>query len=140
MIVVEHDQDFLQEHPKKDLAANFRTMAVRECGYTLCLDVCKAADSLKTDNEITSQLRTRAIRIPEHLMKGVLRHPTRRSIHNLKGAYISARYITNLLMLCHDLNYMDTDSFLKLNSKVNIFCAKMNKFIRFSARKVIRKK
>ncbi|MBW2967372.1 four helix bundle protein [Candidatus Woesearchaeota archaeon] len=113
-------------------------MAVRECGYQLCLDMCRAADThISKDNEIANRLRATAISLPNSLAKGVSRRPDRKRIRNLKQAYVASRQLSTLLMLCHDLNYIPTEEFLKMNSMVNIFSAKLNRFIRFSIRKYI---
>jgi four helix bundle protein len=118
-------------------AANFRNMAVWEAGYNVCLDICRTADQIgDKDNNVIQQLRAAASSIPLELSKSASYRPGRRYIKSLKNAFIATKQSATLLMLCHDLNYLTTEKYLDLNSKVNIFSSKLWKFIKYTERKV----
>jgi four helix bundle protein len=118
-------------------AAEFRNLAVWEGGYNLCLEICKIADSLEDrDNEVVQQLKSNAVLIPLHLSKSASYRLGRQYIRNLRNAFISTKQTMTLLLLCHDLNYIQSDRFLDLNSKLTTFSSKLWKYIKYSERKL----
>ena len=118
-------------------ASTFRNMAVWEAGYNVCLDICRAADQFTAqDNTITQQLRGIATQVPLNLSRSASYKPGKKYLRFLKASFVSTKQLSTLLMLSHDLNYMNTEKFLELNSKVNIFSSKLWKYIHFIERKV----
>lgn len=132
MVTVELTKGSLRGMAKA--AESFRNMAVRECGYNLCLDMCRAADTMKED-QFSVKIKATALSIPMNLSKGTGR-VNRHRLRYLRAAYGASRQLSTLLMLSHDLNYLPTEEYLDLNSKANIFAAKLHKFIRYSSKKL----
>ncbi len=114
----------------------FRKLAVWEGGYNVCLDVCREADRFDQNNVITQQLKTAGTSTILHLSKSASFRVGRQYVRSLKDAYISVKQMTTLLLLCHDLGYIDTDSFLRLNSKLTEFGAKLYKYANYCQKKV----
>jgi four helix bundle protein len=118
-------------------AAEFRNLAVWDGGYNICLDICKTADDLADrNNEVVQQLKSAAVLIPLHLSKSASYRLGRQYIRNLRNAFISTKQTMTLLLLCHDLNYLPSDRFLDLNSKMTTFSSKLWKYIKYSERKL----
>jgi len=120
----------------KSCASSFCNMAVWEGGYNVCIDVCRIADHLDKENNIVQQLRSTATLIPLHLSTSASFRLGRQYIKHLRTAFISSKQLETVLMLCHDLNYIPTEKFLELNSKLNIFSSKLWKYIKYSERKL----
>jgi four helix bundle protein len=117
-------------------ASAVRNMAVWEGGYNICVEVCRAADkSGDQSNAVIQQLKNAATAIPMNLAKGASFRLGRQYIRSLKSSYVSAKQAATLLLLCHDLGYVETEEFLDLNSKLNEFATKLKKFIRFSQKR-----
>jgi hypothetical protein len=72
------------------------------------------------------------------ISKAAAYRPGRKYLNSLRSAFVSARQLTTLLMLCHDLNYVNTDKYLDLNSKINMFSSKLWKFMKYTERKLRR--
>jgi four helix bundle protein len=120
--------------------STFCNMAVWESGYTVCLEICRAADHFsEKDGTLTQQLKMTATEIPKSLSKSASYKVGKKYIRHLREAFVSSKQLATLLMLCHDLNYMPTDKFLDLNSKVNIFSSKLWKYIKYSEKKMRKK-
>ena len=118
-------------------ASAFRNMAVWEGGYNMCLEICRIADGFSDQNNaVTQQLRSAATLVPLNLSRSASYRLGRQYIRHLRSAFVASKQLSTVLMLCHDLNYMNTDQFLDLNSKVNIFSSKLWKYIKYSERKL----
>ncbi|MFC1741132.1 four helix bundle protein [Nanoarchaeota archaeon] len=120
-------------------ASAFRNMAVWEGGYNLCLDICRESDNFDQNNVITQELKSAAIELPINLSKAASFKLCKQYLRHLKRAYVSTKQLTTLLLLCNDLNYIPSERFLDLNSKLNRYSEKLMKFIRFNQRKLKKK-
>ncbi|MBU2560669.1 MAG: four helix bundle protein [Nanoarchaeota archaeon] len=118
-------------------ASAFRNMAVWEGGYNVCIEVCRTADQCSEKNNAqVQQLKSAATLIPLNLSKSASYKIGRQYIRHLRGAFVSTKQLETLLLICHDLNYIQTERFLDLNSKLNIFSSKLWKYIKYSERKL----
>jgi len=121
-------------------AASFRNMAVWEGGYNLCLDFCRAVDNSENkSNGLMQQLKTVAAQVPLNLAKSASYKPGKQYVRHLRNTFVSTKELGTLLLICHDLNYMNTEKFLDLNTKVNTFSSKLWKYIKYNERKARRK-
>ncbi len=118
-------------------AGCFENMSLWECGYTLCIDVCKLVeDSHKNDDVLTQRLKSVATVVPLELSKSSSYKIGKQHIKFLRSAFVNSKQLSTMLMLCHDMNYVQTQDFLMLNSKINILSSKLWKYIKFCERKV----
>ncbi len=117
-------------------AARFRNMAVWEGGYNISLDICRAVDQNENRNdEILRQLKAAATQIPLSLSKGASYKPGKQYLRHLRNTFVSTKQLETLLLLAHDLNHINTERFLDLNSKLNEFSSKLWKYIKYTERK-----
>ncbi|MBW2965102.1 four helix bundle protein [Candidatus Woesearchaeota archaeon] len=132
--------DAISTHKRNSLnssgASAFQKLAVWEGGYNVSLDVCRESDRYDQSNVITHQLKSAATSTILHLSKAASLKLGRSYVRALKDAYISTKQMATLLLLCHDLGYTSTDSFLTLNRKLNEFSAKLFKYTRFCQKKL----
>ncbi|MBW2971868.1 four helix bundle protein [Candidatus Woesearchaeota archaeon] len=118
-------------------ASAFRNMAVWEGGYNVCIDVCRTADQCsESNNVLVQQLKSVATQIPLNLSKSASYKLGKQYVRHLRGAFVSSKQLETLLLICHDLNYIHTEKFLDLNSKLNMFSTKLWKYIKYSERKL----
>jgi four helix bundle protein len=118
-------------------ASAFRNMAVWECAYNLCLDVCRVADGFEDqNNSLTQKLREVATSIPLDLSAGGSFRMGRNYITALKKSFVASKQLSTLVFLCHDLGYIPTEKFMDLNSKITIFSTKLFKYLRFCEKKL----
>ncbi|NQU78563.1 four helix bundle protein [Candidatus Woesearchaeota archaeon] len=129
-----------KEDISRSAIAKFRSIAVWEIGYNLCLSLCRAADASQKYNPIIDALRMGAAEIPVNLSKSASFRKGRKHLMYLRAAFISTKKLSTLLMLCHDLGYIPSDQFIHLNSKVNDFSTKLFKYIKYTSRKIKAKK
>lgn len=122
------------------VVAGFQNMAVWECGYTVCVDVCKAADKFldKTD-PLHFKIKNLSIAIPMTLSRCQKAKPTKAQIRALNSVMITTNQLNTLLMLSRDLEHIPFDEFLELNNKIKIFSAKLGKLIKFRKQKLNKK-
>lgn len=120
----------------KSCASNFCNMAVWEGGYNVCVDFCRTADQLDKENHVVQQMKSTATQIPLQLSTSASFKLGRQYLKHLRSAFVTSKQLETVLMLCHDLNYIPTEKFLDLNSKLNIFSSKLWKYIKYSERKL----
>lgn len=117
-------------------ASAFQKLAVWEGGYNVSLDICRESDSYDQSNVITHQLKSAATGTILHLSKAASLKLGRQYVRSLRDAYISTKQMATLLLLCHDLSYTNTESFLALNRKLNEFSGKLFKYTRYCQKKL----
>jgi four helix bundle protein len=124
--------------PKMSLSgiSEFSKMAVWEGGYNLCLEICRVADDAEDKNDVMVQrLKSTAASIPLDLSKSGSYRLGKQYVRFLRSAFVSTKQLATLLMICHDLRYIQTEKFLDLNSKINIYSSKLLKYIKFCEKK-----
>lgn len=115
----------------------FRNMAVWEGGYNVCLDICRSIDKSEHKNDpIMQQLKSGATQIPINLARAASFKIGKQYMRHLRGAFVSAKQLETLILLAHDLNYLPTERFLDLNSKLNQYGSKLWKYIKYTDRKI----
>ena len=118
-------------------ASAFRNMAVWEGGYNVCLDICRAVDqSEHKDDPILHQLKSGAMQIPMNLARAASFKVGKQYSRHLRQAFISTKQLETVILLSHDLNYISTEQFLDINSKLNSYSSKLWKYIKYTERKV----
>jgi len=99
---------------------DFRNLQVWEKAHSLTLNVYKATSSLPKDElyGLTSQIRRSSASIPTNIAEGCGRSGNAELARFMSIGMGSASELEYQLLLAHDLNYLDQDTYTNLHEKV----------------------
>lgn len=99
---------------------DFRNLQVWEKAHNLTLSVYKATSFLPKDElyGLTSQIRRSSASIPTNIAEGCGMNGNAELARFMYISMGSASELEYQLLLAHDLNYLDQDSYIKLHEKV----------------------
>ena len=114
------------------MARLYKNMEIFKLGYGFCLEVYKILDNLpeKEKDNLTSQLRRAATSIPVNIAEGSVKKSYREFLNFLNYSYGSCKEIDVLLMMCHDLGYINKKEYGKIFSKLDELMAKLFSFMK----------
>ena len=98
---------------------DFHKLGIWQRSHQLTLDVYKMSISFPKDElfGLTSQIRRAASSIPTNIAEGCGRASNKDFAHFLQIAIGSASEVEYELLLAHDLEYINDESFIKLTSE-----------------------
>ena len=98
---------------------DFHKLGIWQRSHQLTLDVYKASKTFPKDESfgMTSQIRRAASSIPTNIAEGCGRSSNKDYAHFLQIAIGSASEVEYELLLAHDLEYINDESFNKLTSE-----------------------
>ena len=98
---------------------DFHKLGIWQRSHQLTLDVYKVSKSFPKDElfGLTSQIRRAASSIPTNIAEGCGRASNKDYAHFLQIAIGSASEVEYELLLAHDLEYINDESFNKLTSE-----------------------
>lgn len=98
---------------------DFHKLGIWQRSHQLTLDVYKMSNSFPKDElfGLTSQIRRAASSIPTNIAEGCGRASNKDFAHFLQIAIGSASEVEYELLLAHDLEYINDESFIKLTSE-----------------------
>ena len=98
---------------------DFHKLGIWQRSHQLTLDVYKVSKSFPKDElfGLTSQIRRAASSIPTNIAEGCGRASNKDYAHFLQIAIGSASEVEYELLLAHDLEYINDESFIKLTSE-----------------------
>ena len=99
---------------------DFRNLQVWEKAHSLTLSVYKATISFPKDElyGLTSQIRRSSASIPTNIAEGCGRNGDAELARFMSIGMGSASELEYQLLLAHDLNYLDRDTYTKLHERV----------------------
>jgi hypothetical protein len=106
-----------------------------DAGYELSLNIFRISDQIDDKGSIAEHLRTNALTILFELSK-VSPKASKTGIKRMRQSLIAAQRLAMLMMFVHDLNYVDTERYLKVNTDINMFSTKLKRVIRYKERKI----
>lgn len=98
---------------------DFRELLVWQKGHRLVLDVYRATQHFPIDERfgLTSQLRRAAASVPTNIAEGCGRGSAGQLAWFLQISMGSASEVEYLLMLCHDLGYLEDHTYGRLREQ-----------------------
>lgn len=98
---------------------DFHKLGIWQRSHQLTLDVYKMSKSFPKDElfGLTSQIRRATSSIPTNIAEGCGRASNKDFAHFLQIAIGSASEVEYELLLAHDLEYINDESFIKLTSE-----------------------
>ena len=102
---------------------NYQNLIVWKLAYNLVLDFYEIINALPDyeSKNIADQMRRALTSMPLNIAEGGSSRYKRVFYNHLNYAYSSAKELEVLLMLCHDLKYIDGEHFNKLFDKLEKF-------------------
>ena len=99
---------------------NYKELKVWEKAYQLCLEIYKATKSFPKDEMygLISQIRRAAVSVPSNIAEGYGRKTTREYVHSLYVAYGSVCELETQILISHDLDYIGSGTFDKLQEEI----------------------
>lgn len=106
--------------------------------HELTLEIYKVTESFPKSElfGIISQLRRSAFSVPVNIVEGKSRKNTKELVQFLNIANASLEEIRYYLLLSKDLNFIDNDKYVKLESDCETISKMLNSFIRVLRKKV----
>ena len=99
---------------------NYKELKVWQKAYELCLRVYKITKQFPKDEMygLISQIRRAAVSIPSNISEGYGRKTTREYVHSLYVAYGSICELETQILISHDLDYIGSGTFDKLQEEI----------------------
>ena len=114
------------------MARDYRRINVYHISYTFVLDLYKITHDFPKHEQqnITSQIRRAAVSIPLNIAEGSAKASNKEFAYFLNVAYASAKEVSVLIELSHDLGYLNEDSYTFLSNQLDEVNAKLFLFLR----------
>jgi len=99
---------------------NYKELQVWQKAYQLCLEVYRVTKGFPKDEMygLISQIRRAAVSVPSNIAEGYGRKTTREYVHSLYVAYGSICELETQILISHDLDYIESDIFDKLQEEI----------------------
>jgi four helix bundle protein len=99
---------------------NYRELHVWQKSYKFCLEIYAETRTFPKEEKygLTAQMRRAAVSIPSNIAEGYGRKTTQQYLQGLYLSYGSLCEIETQLLICRDLDYINTDSYHSLQSSL----------------------
>lgn len=122
-------------------STRFRRLPLWVSCYELSIEICRITENHENqESEVLKQLARTALNIPTGFARSASFRLGRNYIRSLRRTFVDTRELAMMLLLCYELEYVSSEKFADLNSKLTIFAKKLGRHIRKTQRRYRRKK